>query len=76
MLSGLNVIEVFAEGNTSAQLKKIKCTYKMKNLVLLGKLHTGTPRETNEVRNVHKNVNHMPGEDVDRELRTNWTRKS
>lgn len=53
MLSGLNVIEVFAEGNTSAQLKKIKCTYKMKNLVLLGKRHTVTLIETNEVRNVH-----------------------
>lgn len=37
MLSGLNVIEVFAEGNTSAQLKKSKCTYKIKNLGFLGK---------------------------------------
>lgn len=53
MLSGLNVIEVFAKGNTSAQFKKIKCTYKVKNLVLLGKRHTVTLIETNEVRNVH-----------------------
>jgi len=75
MLSGLNVIEVFAEGNTSAQLKKIKCTYKMKNLVLLGKRHTGTLKETNEASNVQQTVNHMPGDDVDRELRDNWTRK-
>lgn len=52
-LSGLDVVEMSAEGNTSAQLKKIKCTYKMKNLVLLGKRHTGTLRETNEARNVH-----------------------
>lgn len=35
MLSGLIVIEVFVEGNTSAQLNKIKSTYKMRNLVLL-----------------------------------------
>ncbi len=53
MLFGLNVIEVFAELHTSVQLKKMKFTYKMKNLVLLGKRHTGTRRETNEARNVH-----------------------
>ncbi len=35
MLSGLNVIEVFAEGKTSAQLKKIKSTYNMRIPVLL-----------------------------------------
>lgn len=28
-----------------------------------------------EASNVQQTVNHMPGDDVDRELRTNWTRK-
>lgn len=30
---------------------------------------------TREASNVQQTVNHMPGDDVDRELRTNWTRK-
>lgn len=30
---------------------------------------------TKEASNVQQNVNHMPGDDVDRELRENWTRK-
>ncbi|HHO0374912.1 TPA: hypothetical protein ACRR6V_002948 [Enterobacter hormaechei] len=30
---------------------------------------------TNEASNVQQTVNHMPGDDVDRELRDNWTRK-
>ncbi|CDP75437.1 TPA: hypothetical protein OZV64_003271 [Escherichia coli] len=30
---------------------------------------------TREASNVQQKVNHMPGDDVDRELRTNWTRK-
>lgn len=30
---------------------------------------------TKEASNVQQTVNHMPGDDVDRELRTNWTRK-
>ncbi|KJO32925.1 hypothetical protein SR86_12320 [Enterobacter hormaechei subsp. xiangfangensis] len=30
---------------------------------------------TKEASNVHQTVNHMPGGDVDRELRDNWTRK-
>jgi hypothetical protein len=30
---------------------------------------------TIEASNVQQKVNHMPGDDVDRELRTNWTRK-
>jgi len=30
---------------------------------------------TKEASNVQQNVNHMPGDDVDRELRDNWTRK-
>ena len=29
---------------------------------------------TKEASNVQQTVNHMPGDDVDRELRTNWTR--
>ncbi|HBL6082039.1 TPA: hypothetical protein LR663_003670 [Enterobacter hormaechei] len=28
-----------------------------------------------EASNVQQTVNHMPDDDVDRELRTNWTRK-
>ncbi|QIN38394.1 hypothetical protein [Enterobacter ludwigii] len=28
-----------------------------------------------EASNVQQTVNHMPGDDVDRELRDNWTRK-
>lgn len=28
-----------------------------------------------EASNVQQTVNHMPGDDVDRELRANWTRK-
>ncbi|WP_163361672.1 hypothetical protein [Enterobacter hormaechei] len=31
---------------------------------------------TKEASNVQQTVNHMPGDDVDRELRDNWTRKS
>ncbi|MBN9706631.1 hypothetical protein JR904_24075 [Enterobacter roggenkampii] len=31
---------------------------------------------TKEASNVQQTVNHMPGDDVDRELRGNWTRKS
>ncbi|HHA2230283.1 TPA: hypothetical protein ACOEBZ_004635 [Enterobacter ludwigii] len=30
---------------------------------------------TKEASNVQQTVNHMPSDDVDRELRTNWTRK-
>lgn len=30
---------------------------------------------TKEASNVQQTVNHMPIDDVDRELRTNWTRK-
>ncbi len=30
---------------------------------------------TKEANNVQQTVNHMPGDDVDRELRDNWTRK-
>ena len=30
---------------------------------------------TKEASNVQQPVNHMPGDDVDRELRDNWTRK-
>ncbi|EMH1273292.1 TPA: hypothetical protein I3318_003883 [Enterobacter hormaechei subsp. xiangfangensis] len=30
---------------------------------------------TKEASNVQQSVNHMPGDDVDRELRDNWTRK-
>ncbi|MGS6386167.1 hypothetical protein ACVGW4_00155 [Enterobacter hormaechei] len=30
---------------------------------------------TKEATNVQQNVNHMSGDDVDRELRDNWTRK-
>ncbi|MBE3488320.1 MULTISPECIES: hypothetical protein [unclassified Enterobacter cloacae complex] len=30
---------------------------------------------TKEASNVHQTVNHMPGVDVDRELRDKWTRK-
>lgn len=30
---------------------------------------------TKEASNVQQTVNHMSGDDVDRELRTNWTRK-
>ncbi|MCM7604714.1 hypothetical protein ACS6F7_23480 [Enterobacter hormaechei subsp. xiangfangensis] len=30
---------------------------------------------TKEASNVQQSVNHMPGDDVDRELRYNWTRK-
>ncbi|QHI57262.1 hypothetical protein [Enterobacter hormaechei] len=30
---------------------------------------------TKEASNVQQNVNHMPDSDVDRELRTDWTRK-
>ncbi|MEG6214538.1 hypothetical protein UXO42_05150 [Enterobacter quasihormaechei] len=30
---------------------------------------------TKGASNVHQTVNHMPGVDVDRELRDNWTRK-
>ncbi|MGX9741020.1 hypothetical protein [Pseudocitrobacter corydidari] len=30
---------------------------------------------TREASNVQQSVNHMSGDDVDRELRTNWTRK-
>lgn len=30
---------------------------------------------TKEASNVQQNVNHMLGDDVDRELRENWTRK-
>ncbi|WP_240477096.1 hypothetical protein [Enterobacter genomosp. O] len=30
---------------------------------------------TKEASNVQQNVNHMPDNDVDRELRTDWTRK-
>lgn len=30
---------------------------------------------TKEASNVQQTVNHMPGDDIDRELRTNWTRK-
>ncbi|KAF6539069.1 hypothetical protein [Enterobacter hormaechei] len=30
---------------------------------------------TKEASNVQQTVNHMPGDDVDRELRNNWTRK-
>ncbi|EFE4491900.1 TPA: hypothetical protein OSY43_002065 [Escherichia coli] len=30
---------------------------------------------TKEASNVQQTVNHMPGDDVDRELRANWTRK-
>ncbi|EQA1582496.1 hypothetical protein V5K30_RS17170 [Enterobacter hormaechei] len=30
---------------------------------------------TKEASNVQQTVNHMPGDDVDRELRVNWTRK-
>lgn len=30
---------------------------------------------TKEASNAHQTVNHMPGGDVDRELRDNWTRK-
>lgn len=30
---------------------------------------------TIEASNVQQSVNHMSGDDVDRELRTNWTRK-
>ena len=30
---------------------------------------------TKEASNVQQNVNHMPGDDVDIELRDNWTRK-
>ncbi|HIC7824254.1 hypothetical protein [Enterobacter hormaechei] len=30
---------------------------------------------TKEASNVQQTVNHMPGDDVDRELRTNWNRK-
>ncbi|MCU2755384.1 hypothetical protein N8R11_27850, partial [Enterobacter hormaechei subsp. xiangfangensis] len=30
---------------------------------------------TKEASNVQQTVNHMPGDDVDRELRDNWTRK-
>ncbi|HEG1754166.1 hypothetical protein UXP21_02625 [Enterobacter kobei] len=30
---------------------------------------------TKEANNVQQTVNHMPGDDVDRELRHNWTRK-
>ena len=30
---------------------------------------------TKEASNVQQTVNHMPGDDVDRELRGNWTRK-
>ncbi|WP_432700745.1 hypothetical protein ACRUMN_07840 [Kluyvera cryocrescens] len=29
---------------------------------------------TKEASNVQQTVNHMPGDDVDRELRNNWTR--
>jgi phosphoribosylanthranilate isomerase len=32
-------------------------------------------RATKEASNVQQTVNHMPDDDVDRELRTNWTRK-
>lgn len=31
---------------------------------------------TKEANNVQQTVNHMSGDDVDRELRDNWTRKS
>ena len=31
---------------------------------------------TKEASNVHQTVSHMPDDDVDRELRGNWTRKS
>lgn len=31
---------------------------------------------TKEASNVQQTVNHMPGDDVDRELRDNWTRKN
>ncbi|HDX3035677.1 TPA: hypothetical protein ROA62_000158 [Escherichia coli] len=30
---------------------------------------------TKEASNVHQTVSHMPDDDVDRELRANWTRK-
>lgn len=30
---------------------------------------------TREASNVQQSVNHMPGDDVNRELRTKWTRK-
>ncbi|HCA5753247.1 TPA: hypothetical protein MXV13_003972 [Enterobacter hormaechei] len=30
---------------------------------------------TKEASNAQQTVNHMPGDDVDRELRDNWTRK-
>ena len=30
---------------------------------------------TKEASNVQQTINHMSGDDVDRELRTNWTRK-
>ncbi|HDW3290872.1 TPA: hypothetical protein RMM67_003866 [Enterobacter hormaechei subsp. xiangfangensis] len=30
---------------------------------------------TKEASDVQQTVNHMPGDDVDRELRDNWTRK-
>lgn len=30
---------------------------------------------TKEASNVQQTVNHMPSDDVDRELRTDWTRK-
>lgn len=30
---------------------------------------------TKEARNVQQTVSHMPDDDVDRELRSNWTRK-
>nr|WP_276519481.1 hypothetical protein [Enterobacter hormaechei] len=30
---------------------------------------------TKEASDVQQTVNHMPGDDVDRELRNNWTRK-
>jgi len=32
-------------------------------------------KATKEASNVQQTVNHMPGDDVDRELRDNWTRK-
>ena len=32
-------------------------------------------KATKEASNVQQTVNHMPDDDVDRELRANWTRK-
>lgn len=70
----MDVDEMSAEGNTAQLLKKIMRLGMGKEFDSLEKWRYRSNRGPREEMRENQTVNHMPGDDVDCQLRDNWTR--